>query len=274
MTKLLDIFPETKDELTSYKVHCAIGRRDKKEPLVQLARNAFKDWQEYQNNKNFERKYILSLVYYRQNEWIYAGTYRRLGVKKDFDPERRKEYYRYSTELLDRHMDLIGRAIFTFRKDFRQSYVLLENHYQDIVLSEILRKPYRVAEFPGYENVLLPFVELKEIIAEEELTWKTALQNSKGIYLITDINKGKQYVGSAYGGEALWNRWASYAQNGHGNNRELRRVIENNGIDYADYFQFSILEIRSMVTDDQEVTNREVHWKRVLRTREFGYNDN
>ena len=152
--------------------------------------------------------------------------------------------------------------------------MLLENHYQDITLSEVLKKPYRVAEFPGYENVLLLFEELKEVITEEEITWKTALQNSKGIYLITDVHNGKHYVGSAYGEEALWNRWAYYATNGHGNNRELKRLIEEKGIDYANNFQFSILEIRSKVTDDQEVMKREAHWKRMLRAREFGYNDN
>ena len=129
---LADVFPEIKTELKDYKVHLAIGSQIKKQPLIELARNMFKEWQEYQNNKNFERQYIISLVYYRQNEWIYAGIYRRIGVTKDHDSVRGKDYYRYSTELLDRHTDLIGRAIFTFKKEFRQSYVRLENHYQDI----------------------------------------------------------------------------------------------------------------------------------------------
>ena len=137
-----------------------------------------------------------------------------------------------------------------------------------------LKKPYRVTEFPGYENVLLPYLVLQEIIREEEPTWKTALQHSKGIYLITDTKNGKHYVGAAYGDEALWNRWSSYAANGHGNNRELRQLIEKSGINYAEYFQFSILEIRSTTTDDQEIIKRETHWKQMLKSREFGYNDN
>ncbi len=274
MLNFTDIFPKTTDSLDQYKVHLAIGRIVKKEPLLALSKNQFKEWQEYQNNKNFERNYIVSLVYYKLNEWIYAGIYKRIDVQKKYDREKKKYYFQYTTELLDKQTDLIAKMIFHFPKDFRQSYVLLENHYDKITVKEILPKPYRVTEFPGYENVVLTFEELREIIISEDISWKTALSNIKGVYLITDMKNGKQYIGSAYGDEAFWNRWQSYSITGHGKNKELVQLLKAHGFDYAQNFQFSILEIRSRITDDEEIIRREAHWKRILGTREHGYNKN
>ena len=38
------------------------------------------------------------------------------------------------------------------------------------------------------------FTELENIYAKEISSWKTSLQNIKGIYLITDKKNGKKYV--------------------------------------------------------------------------------
>ena len=245
-----------------------------KRPLLALSKGSFKEWQEYQNKKNFERDFIFSLVYYRPHRWIFAGVYRRLDVQKVYDTAREKSYFRYNTELIDVQKNLIGRMILGFQKDFRQSYVLLENHCDKFILGEILANPYHVSEFPGYANVALAYEELTEIILSEDVSWKTALSNVKGVYLITDLNNGRQYVGSAYGEDAFWNRWQSYSSTGHGNNKELAMVLQQNGNDYVRQFQFSILEIRTRTTDDQEIIRRESHWKRILGTREHGYNSN
>ncbi len=274
MLYFTDIFPQITASLDQYKVHLASGRLLKKAPLIALSKNQFKEWQEYQNNKNFERNFIVSLVYYKFNEWMYAGIYKRIDVQKKYDQEKKKYYFQYTTELLDKQTDLIGKMIFYFPKDFRQSYILLENYYDKITVKGILPKPYRVTEFPGYENVVLTFEELREIIISEDLSWKTALSNIKGVYLITDIYNGRQYIGSAYGDEAFWSRWESYSITGHGNNKELAQLLKANGFDYAQNFQFSILEIRSRITDDEEIIRRESHWKRIMGTREHGYNKN
>jgi hypothetical protein len=268
------LFPEIASILNQYKVHLAIGKVIKKEPLMELSKGKFKEWQEYQNNKNFERDYILSLVYYRPSEWIYAGIYKRLDVQERYNNDKMKKYFQYQTELLDIQTDLIGRMSFYFSKDFRQSYVLLEKHYDKFFLKEILPQSYRVNEFSGYENVVLTYENLKEIIVSEELSWKTALSNVKGVYLITDLNTGKQYVGSAYGEDAFWSRWQAYADNGHGNNVELIKLLKDTGNDYVNHLQFSILEIRNRITDDEEIIKRESHWKKILGTREYGFNSN
>ena len=115
---------------------------------------------------------------------------------------------------------------------------------------------------------------MKTIIEREEPSWKTALSSVKGVYIITDKSNGKIYVGSAYGESSFWSRWSLYARNGHGGNKELKRIIREKGLKYASNFQFSILEVRSNITDDEEIIKREAYWKNVLKSREFGYNEN
>lgn len=274
MIKIEHIFPEIYEELQEYKVHMAIGSINKKEPFYAMLKNQFKEWQEYQNNKNFERKYIFSLIYYKPNQWIFGGIYEKINVNKAFNEKKNKEYYKYKTVLTNIQKDLIGKLIIKFNKDFRASYLLLEKHIGNFEIIELLEKPIRIDPFPGYENILIEYGELKEIINEEEASWKSALSSTKGIYLITDKSNGKLYIGSACGENAFWDRWKNYSENGHGNNINLKHIIENEGIDYANNYQFSILEVRSAITDDEIIIKREAHWKNMLKSREFGYNEN
>jgi len=92
--------------------------------------------------------------------------------------------------------------------------------------------------------------------------------------VITDKTTGKQYVGSAYGGEELWQRWTVYASSGHGGAKELRALLRKKGVDYASNFQFSLLEVCGINANPEDVIARECHWKDVLMTREFGLNWN
>ena len=123
--------------------------------------------------------------------------------------------------------------------------------------------------FPGYDKVKLSWGELRRVIEKEG--WKTALQNQKGVYLITDVSNGKMYVGSAYGDYMILGRWHSYLRSGHGENVELKKIpfeyIQKN-------FEYSILDIFKSTIDDKTVISREIWWKNVLKTREFGYNLN
>lgn len=265
--KLFDIFPEIENNLRLYKVHFAIGPVDN-DPLHAFFNNKFQDWQEYQTKLNFERDYIISLIYLKADEWLFAGIY------KSISSQWKQNHYEYETELVDYKKDLIGRLVVKFEKTFRASYLLLENHIENMFVSEIRKERISIKPFPGYENVSLDFNTLKTIVDKEEVTWKTALQNIKGVYLISDKITGKLYVGSAYGVNAFWSRWKQYCHTGHGGNIEIKNVIKELGESYASNFQFSILEIRTSTTNDNEIIERENYWKKALLTREFGYNKN
>jgi hypothetical protein len=123
--------------------------------------------------------------------------------------------------------------------------------------------------FPGYDKVNISWKELSRVLEKD--TWKTALQNQKGIYLLTDVSNGKLYVGSAYGDEMILTRWRSYVKTAHGNNVELRS-LEINYI--KDNFRFSILDIYKSTTSQEIIIERENWWKEIFLSRKFGYNKN
>jgi hypothetical protein len=256
------------DWIDNAKLHFAIGAKVRLEPLYAFYKNEFQKWQDSQNNKNFEKDYIFSLIYYAKHEWLFAGVYKRCGL------ERIDGKYHYKTELQDVGKELIGRLVIRYEKRFRASYPYLHNHIEQLQLLEILREPYTVEPFPGFENVCIGFDLLKAVIKEQEKTWKTALSSVKGVYVITDTSNGKLYIGSAYSVESIWHRWSEYTKNGHGGNKQLKALIEQNSIEYASNFQFAILETRKANTFTDEMIQRESFWKDVLQTRKFGYNIN
>jgi hypothetical protein len=264
-----EILPFIEENQRNIKIHCAIGRPNKFEPLYSFSKGAFKKWQNEQNNKNFERGFILSLIFYKKGEWLFAGIYKSLDVNK-----KKATGYEYKTELTNIGKDLIGRLVVFFEKDFRASYLKLENHIDNIYISEIFKRQYKLDPFPGFENVNVNYSLLKEIITETEQSWKSSLSNVKGVYLISDKKTGKLYVGSAYGENAFWTRWESYVKTGHGGNVLLKTILGNNTVEYLENFSFSILEIMKMNTDDSQIIEREVYWKNILLTRTFGYNKN
>jgi hypothetical protein len=139
---------------------------------------------------------------------------------------------------------------------------------------QIRDSPLSIGLFPGYNNVLMSHTELSLLVSKEEPSWKAALSSVGGIYLITDTMVGKLYVGSACGEGGIWQRWRAYAETGHGNNTELRVLLTQQGTKYAHNFQYSILEIADLQDSVEEICARECHWKKVLLSREFGYNAN
>ncbi|MDD7157821.1 MAG: GIY-YIG nuclease family protein [Firmicutes bacterium] len=177
--------------------------------------------------------------------------------------------------------DLIGRAFVYYKKDFRASSPGLDLIPQsgsmaprDAYIVSLLAKKTSINDFPGFDNVNIDYEMLESIVREEISTWKTALSNVMGIYLISDKLTGKQYVGSAYGDDCIWHRWSAYAANGHEGNVELKELLSSNGENYKYNFKYSILEVCNMNLGSEYVIGRETHWKEVLQTRMFGLNKN
>lgn len=131
-----------------------------------------------------------------------------------------------------------------------------------------------MGDFPGYSSTLIQHDELRHVVKRALDTWRSALRSVAGVYLITDTSCGKHYVGSAYGTEGIWGRWGAYAATGHGGNAELQKLLSEQGESHAKHFQFSVLEICDVLSTQAEVLAREGHWKKALRSREFGYNSN
>jgi len=281
MIKLHELLDINVEDYKDYKIHFATGSNDKKKPYNGFLIDKFKEWQEHQTNKNFSRKYILSLIYYEKDIWMFGGIYKVLPIKPvPVEGENGWKGWKYETELTDKATEYIGRAFFRFKKEFRASYPVLELNPKngkpvaEMPLSHILDKRVALTDFLGFDSVNIDHKTLKHIVSDNISSWRSALCNVKGIYLIVDTYTGKQYVGSAYGEECIWQRWANYAKDGHGGNVELKELLRLNGNDYKYNFKYSILEVCNMNLGNEYIISRENHWKDILLSREFGLNKN
>jgi hypothetical protein len=203
--------------------------------------------------------------------WLFAGAWQVHGVAPREDDG--KSWYQYSTTEIVGLEHLTGRVTVEFKREFRASYPWGQTVANRLVVSELAQERLQWADFAGYASVLLTYEQLRHIVRQEVTSWRAALKSVAGIYLITDASCGKLYVGSAYGVEGIWGRWAAYAMSGHGHNVELARLVAESPA-HANHFQFSILEICDLKDSKDDVITRESHWKSALLSRKFGYNVN
>lgn len=272
--KLIHLLRLAGIDLDDYKIHCAIDTSKNNRPLNDFFAGKFKEYQEIQTKKNFNKPYILSLIHIQGDDWLFAGVWKVLGIQSENFKYEGRQFIKYKMKELNGLEHLNGRAIILFKKNFRASYLIGKKYEDKLFIKELKDKKMSVGEFPGYNSVRLQYGLLKVIIGQENPSWKGALSSVSGVYLITDVKKGMHYVGSAYGGEGIWQRWNNYVKNGHGNNKDLKKLLNTKGKDYSQNFQFSILEVSDLNKNKESVIDREVHWKEVLKTREFGLNKN
>ncbi len=269
--KLADVL--SLENMHSYKLHlaCWNGQHNPLDVFVR-SRKEWEGWNTWRGSKDdFNRQYILSLIdfHHEPEIWLFGGVYKVLSRGTNYS-------HSYKVELDKNTENLIGRLKVKLKRPARAKAVKLENYYDKMIVSEILREIYTGEEFPGYENINHDFHILENIYNTNKPDWKSALVNIKGVYLITDKSNSKRYVGSAYGNFGIWSRWACYIGTGHGWNDELTRLIKKEGIQYARInFRFALLEYRSMKVDDKVIMERENYWKEVLLAKsEYGYNKN
>lgn len=267
MISLVDILKINGIPLRNWKIHLATGSNPT--PLEAYYQGRFKEWQEEQSKKNFQCEMVVGLIQLHAGQWLFGGVYRILGVGKGT-----KTPYLYRTELLLGQEELIGRVIVRYKRDFRASYIKGHRFGHLLEVAEIKPQRITIEPFPGYNRVVLSHARLCTIVQEHEALWKSALSSVKGVYLIADSRTGLLYVGSATGSDGIWQRWVGYADSGHGGNKELQALLGRKGEKYARSFHYSILEIADFHATDDEIKEREQHWKRVLLSRDQGLNRN
>jgi hypothetical protein len=253
------------------KVHLAVWN-GQENPLDVYLAGQFDDWQSWQNGRNFERPLVVSLIaLQRDNNWLFAGVHNSEGC--EWLEER--NMYRYRLSRCPGPNELDGRLIVRFERPGRQSYLRGENWSQAIEVAEIRPEKIRVAEFPGYSSTMLTKQHLDIVVRQAVESWRSALANVAGVYVIADRCTGKLYVGSATGGEGIWSRWCAYSETGHGDNAELIDLLQKEKDRYAENFQFGVLEIADTHATTDDVLRRESHWKDLLLSRvPHGYNAN
>ena len=237
-------------------------------------------WKTKQSNNNYgNAEYLIALAQYYPygpEYYIFGGLYK---ISKIYPEVINGTGYELT--LQDDYQEYIKRLIIKINKPIgRDLYNRLYTNIQDQLDPEVyeIAPSTKLGSFPGYHKVSLKHRDLQLIINNQEPSWKQALSNVKGIYVITDVNNGKLYIGSASGNtDGIWQRWSSYANmsNLTGGNREFNQILKLIGKDYiTDNFKYSILEIFDTKTKSEIIIEREGYWKRVFETRKFGMNSN
>ena len=269
---LFDLIKVTNPDLKpeQCKLHLATWNGKENPVDVFLAGN-FDEWQRWQTKRNFERKYVIALISLpTSNHWLFVGLYKSDGAAW----KKQQKLYYYNLAADNSCTELDGRLVVAFSRAGRQSYLDAEKWVPGITISELRAEKLSIAEFPGYRNINLSKGELATIVRQSIESWRTALSNVAGIYVISHTESGKLYVGSATGEGGLWQRWSQYVATDHGGNKELRELLRETAINTAENFRFSVLEIADIHSSEKEVLRRESHWKKVLLTKQHGYNAN
>lgn len=176
----------------------------------------------------------------------------------------------------EHYRQYFGRVIVKYHKTHQTQVVLAKNVIDELEVEQILPSIFDGIDFPGYDKVRLSYEQLSIVVHRHKRDWVAALENQKAVYLITDKNSGKQYVGSAYGENGmLLQRWTNYVVDGHGGNKLLKQVVDKYGFDYVKQnFQYAILENYNARVDKHIILKRESWWKETLGSKAFGLNAN
>ena len=291
-TDFIKEFTEGKQSKIKFKFHMSTKFLDlNKSPYDCLIEDA-EDWQNLNNYRNEKGKssrldgydYLVSFAQYNiygRNFFVFGGVY-KVEIAK---PEH-YEIGGYNIFLLD-NKDPIGEFLNKYRKrlivkldenlgiNFELTYEAIEK--KNIEVFEVFSN-IASGKFNGYQNVSITHKELREIVSNNELSWKLALSYIKAVYVITDTKTGKLYIGSASGNsQGLWQRWECYAdfKDLTGGNKEFEVLVEKNGKNYIlNNFKYSIVEIFDTKTNQEYILERENYWKNVFETKKFRMNWN
>lgn len=227
--------------------------------------------------RNINTKYCLQFLRMddskKLDNWLFLGAFENKGIKIS----ELNGFEVYDLDPLDKFSCYIERLIIEYKKHQGDKQAKIKAEMLDeLNVVEILPNRYVEADrpFPGYNSLIIDFKDLSEIINKNVKNWKNNLTKVQCIYLIVDKSNGKQYVGSTYGYDGVWQRWSAYVDTkGAGGNKELKKIVERDESYAYDNFQFSILEC-FFNTDKDYISSRENHWKNVLMSRKHGYNEN
>ncbi|TKF95720.1 GIY-YIG nuclease family protein [Vibrio lentus] len=264
----LDLIFSNLNDNSNYRFHLAKQEPEGTRPIDVLARSQdeWASWQVYRGNskERFVCDKIVSFAQISGSKFLFGGVFNITSrASKDYEVELDKQY-----------SELIGRLVIDYKGDNSRGTVFKPDYiFNCTSISSISQHPYQGEHFSSYDGINHSFSAMDIVIKNELNDWKVALSNVFGVYLLTDTNTGKHYVGSAYGASGIWGRWSDYIYGCHGNNKELKELYALNSREYFEkHFKFSILEVLSTSITPQEVIQRESLWKAKLLSVSFGYN--
>lgn len=243
--------------------------------LYKTDKQKFLKYQREQSNDVFKGvEYIVSFIGETGRLSRFIGVFKILNceklVKKEPSVDGGFFQFRYEIEEVTGYDDLKERVIIDWGKAALQWNQWIKNIKEVVEIQPGLH--YK--QFTDYFDFILNFQELKEIVQNRYKDWERMLSVTKGVYLISDSQTGKLYVGSASGENGIWGRWCEYVStNGHGGNKTLKELISKDE-KYANNFRFSILMLLPKTITREQAIMKEKLFKNKLGTNSFGLNNN
>ena len=245
--KLNDLLKLTPEELSNTKIRfCQYNGETDPIELFKKNPSELLGWHYWNSQKYKPGQLTIGVVKMSHDEWLLFTVGRIIKDLKLSEPGIGYEY-----ETLDvvkekgiDYSDYYGRVVISYHKKMMSQFPNANTVIDDFIVKEILPSQYTGFDFPGYENVSLSFLELETIINGNYPSYKNALEHQQDVYVLTDKNTGKLYIGSATSKDKqLLARWKGYITTFHNGNTQLKKLYEKEGSDYfRKYFQYSIIE--------------------------------
>jgi len=249
--------------------------------LYRTDRQTFLNYQREQQRSLFENvDYIVAFIGEDKLESRFVGVYKNYGIERQTGfNENGEEICVFNFEEV-KEFDVLKERVIV---DWKTPAYKWNQYWYNI--KEVVRIDKGIEQndlpiFKRYEDVRLNYHQLKSIIESNNSEWKSKLEACNCVYVILDKNNGKQYVGVTYKDvkndkkSGIWNRWAEYADTGHGNDVTLKKLCMNDPNYAKNYFQWSILETLPLNIIPSIAIQRESLYKEKLGTRKYGYNNN
>ena len=177
----------------------------------------------------------------------------------------------YSLEPVEEFNEYIGRLVIEW-KNARGWY---QKKLDKKIIAITYSKNGLAQSFNNYDDFVLSFGELSEIIHNQTDDWYKALSSVNAVYIITDTTNNKQYIGSSWNiKDGLWDRWKIYIDTHDGGNVEFKEILKSNPEQYRK-FNFAILQVLPKNVSKTTAESAETKWKKKLNTYyPLGYNKN
>ena len=279
LIKILNLFGF--DTSSRIKIVRHIDKKINIESLI--LKNYFELYQKIQNKRIFNNfDHIISFIASSKTKAKFYGIYQVNGLtqlRADLIPVDvpyreqwlNNEYY-YNLKRLEEYDFLRNRLIIEWGKSAISWHQKLLPEDKEVL--EIRPKGESLEVFDDYLDFTLTYEQLSYIVnnSDANYEWRARLSAVAGVYLILDSKTGQQYIGSAYGSKGIWGRWEEYATNGHGNNKTLVSILNENP-KRRDDFVFSILQILPKSCAKEKVIKIEHKYMIKLGTKLTGLNN-